>query len=320
MVDNMDDLKQNFESSFSVIETLGFPTPVKFLDSEIGIGIRKDFDDVTASLIKVGILHPSDNNIEPIYISITHGRKDNGSIVIRDVVKLTDPIDLFSIKNTVGGFFSNHSLYLKDHYYYNKKRNVFLKNSQEITAGNLVQEVFDKHIKTTRPIQGLPMRIKLLIIQVILPALFYTLFYNFFHHFLFIISGDRYTYNMFEGRGETNTKLRSDEVAKWGLGNSINKQLKPKKEDGEKMDIFGYKLSQHAAVMYSLISLGLYFYLYNEPPIKVIETMSNNTLIVLFYVIVTLHFFDKWLPSILKSCIDGTTKIAYYFMTKPIGI
>ncbi len=311
----MSDLKQVFENSFSVPEICGFSTPITFEATEIGVSLRRDFGDESASLMKVSILHQSENNLEPIYISITHGKKDRGDIVIRDTVKLTDPIDLFSLKKTSASFFSARSLYLKDCYFYDKTRNIFLKNNKETTANNLVQEVFEQHIKTTKLIQGLFVRMQLWFWGMVLPILFYTLFYNFFRYILYFISGDQYTYNIFKGVGELDEK-------KSKLDDSNNKRLEPKKEESEKMDVFGYKLSQHAAVMYSFISLGLYFYfhIHNVQLPKILEVASENMLVVLFYVIVTLHFFDKWLPLILKSCIDGAVRVAYYFVTKPIGV
>ncbi len=315
MVSNMDNFKQNFEDSFSGVETLGFSAPIKFVDPEIGVAIRKFFNDEIASLIKVGILHLSENNIEPVHISITHGIKDGNNIIIRDPIKRTDPMDLSSLEDTV------RSLCLIDHYYYDKIHNIFLKNDKEITTNSLIQEVFEKHIKTTRPIQGLFVRIQLWFWHIILPKLLYKLIYNFLHYFLFLISGDRYTYNIFEGNGKINKKSKTSNITK-PIDNSSNEQLELKEEESKKMDIFGYKLSQHAAVIYSLLNLGLFFcfYSHSEQIPKVIESMSSNTLIVLFYVIVTLHLFDKWLPSILKFCIDSTVKKAYYFLAKPIRV
>lgn len=83
--------------------------------------------------------------------------------------------------------------------------------------------------------------------------------------------------------------------------------------------ILGYELSQHAAVIYSLMNLCLYLYLTSEKQmLNVIDSISNNTLISLLYVIVTLHFFDKWLPAVLKFCIDVMAKTAYYFAYKSV--
>ncbi|MDP1760567.1 MAG: hypothetical protein Q8L01_03970, partial [Candidatus Woesebacteria bacterium] len=289
----MSDFKQKFENSFSDLNSLGFSDAVKFIENEIGVSVRKNFDNTNASLIKIAVRHSSEKNIEPLYISATYGRVNQDGITIRDKVKISNPIDLYSSKNTGERFFSSRSLYLKDQYCYDKTRNLFLKNDYKITPQNIIKEVYEKHIRTTKPLLGLLLRIRIWFWQLVLPWFFYTFLYTFFHYLLLLISGDRYTYNIYKRKGETDKKSPSEVLDNQLWKNSNNGGLKPEEKKGDKMDIFGYKLSQHAAVIYALINLGLYLYFsfYSDNIIKVIDSVFSNELIALFYVIVTLHCF-----------------------------
>ncbi len=255
----MDNLKNNFETSFSDLKSHGYNSPFRFSDKAIGISIRKDFSAGYTSLIKIGILHPTSNILQELYISATYGKASNDGITFREKVRLTDPIDLVSSANDSKRYFNVHSIYSKDKYYYNKVTSVFFKNNNEISPIKVVDEIYEKHIKSTLKVRGAFLRISVWFWQTTVPYIFF-LIYKLFHYILFFISGDRYTYNIFKEKGETNKNQFKESSQHWDAS-SVNK-INAKDEESDKLNIFDYKASKWAIISYSLINIALYLLLF----------------------------------------------------------
>jgi hypothetical protein len=317
----MDTLKKDFEDNFFGIEIIGFSRPMHFSEKEVGISIRKDYETGYTSSIKIGILQPTKEIVQQLYICVTYGKLSEESLTLREKTSLTDPIDLVSSVNDIRRYFYVHSVYPKDKYYYNKQSNIFLRNNKEISPLDLVDELYKKHIKSTLIVRGFILRLNILFWQIAVPHIL-SLIYKLLHHILSFISGDRYTYNIFKEHGETSNQHFNEPLPNWGTVPLHAKKLQVKDEESEKIKILAYKASKRAVITYSLINLAIYLFIffYMNKVFQIMKQLLDNNLISLFYVIVTLWFFDTILPKLLKYTIDNVTKLAYHFAYKPIGV
>lgn len=87
--------------------------------------------------------------------------------------------------------------------------------------------------------------------------------------------------------------------------------LKKTETPGKKIGLFGYEASVRAVFSYCLLNLSLYFlFFYFQIKPHVLKYLFENSLLSLFYVIVSITFYEMFLPKIFKIWIEVLTN--YY--------
>lgn len=290
-------------------EKYGFHSVVPFIDAQIGFGCKKKLNsDDTKNVSGIGIHIPNGTYNEPgsrkaFYIRATYGEELPEGIRMRSEHNFREPIDLE----------------FRDEFFYDKETEKIYKEDREITGDELLQEVYAKHIKTTRPIRGLFLRTKLRFWRIWLPWLL-KLISNFFHYFLLLISGDRYTYVFLFQEEELNGQIISS-----GMESRVGREAPPKASEKEKVaakiQFFGIDVPQWPIVFYSALHLCLWFLVKHfGVAVKQIEVFFSNNFLVVLYVIVSFWLVETVLPFALKRLIRLFSTLSFLSESKKISV
>lgn len=262
-------------------EKFGFFDLTSFTNVNIGFSVKKKFnesDDNNVTLLSIYIpdrvFGEIKNTKKPLSIHTTYGKKAEGGVVMRENPKFSDPIDLI----------------FPDEYYYDIVSKKFFKKDKEISAEEIIKEVYNKHIKSTKLIKGLYVRNKLKFYRIYL-RLFLKYIYIYFYGVLYLVSGILYSY---------------DPLGKLIPDNKINKPELEPIPIVEEVNFLGYKTTHHCIFFYSIFHLYIYFIFINFTNIfsTNIIKIFGNSFSILVYVMFSLIIIDKVLPSILKLLID----------------
>src|SRR6266481_5137319 len=153
--------RREFISEFK-LPFSGFGNPVEFTDDTFGFSVVREHPNGYTSIFKVFILKDAlkaDDPILPIIITGSYGKKSGDSIILSSssekISKLFDPIELRSD----GDFFYcvSDKTFLLERFLFKKRK---------IDAQEILQKIYELHIKPTRPFRGLWLRIKLFLWRV----------------------------------------------------------------------------------------------------------------------------------------------------------
>lgn len=290
--------EDNFLQKKFDFEKHGFYDVTLFTDNEIGFSFKKDFGSDKEHVSLFHLLIPKKGYIDttitrkPLLITAVYGKKTDGGVTMRalDTSKLLDePLDLN----------------FTDEYFYDFKDHQLYRGKEKITGDQLLEEIYWKHIKCTKPIMGIILRLKLRFWRTWLVWIL-SMISKFFHYFLLIISGDRYKYEFVLQEETLNGVIISSRFDRRIGRGGTNQLPKPKEDDKEakKIDFFGIDVPQWPIVFYAILHLsilGVWKYLHYST-IEIKKFFDNNFLTVL-YVIVSFWLVETVLPFCLKKLI-----------------
>lgn len=245
----------------------------------------------------------SDGNYKNIDLRVSYGRDTENGVKMRFIEesRLSDPVDLIS----------------KD-YYYDINQNKFFDKREEISAHDLLNNVYDSHIKPTRKIKGFWIRTKLFFWRVAIRKIF-NYFSSFFISFLYIISGDIYRFEPFSEREILNGKTISSQlpIKHWEKQRKDIEDIKK----SEKIKMLGYYGAYWPIIFYSIFHLFLYiiFEYFDFKP-KLITNILGNNFLILVYVVSSLWIVEKVMPVILMKLAKISSKISGSSLVKEIKI
>lgn len=274
---------KDFASKFP-LPSNGFSDPVEFTDA-VGFSTlkpRQQDGKNFASLYKFYIADRDLNEsvkLKPINISVSYGQViDKGISLSHEGIKRRNnwPIDLSS----------------RDEFYYNPENSEFTYKNKQIKPEDLLKAVEKLHLKPTFFIKGFWFKTKLFILRQALPTLI-DIINTLFIKILYFISGTITTKGTLLVEDPRNSVQRKDATSREEFAN-------------EKINILGYKASAWSVVVYSLLHLVLYtfwFLNFRNQNIVFVTKLLSNAFLTLSYVIPSLVFFERIIPSFLQRII-----------------
>lgn len=311
-----EEIKNNFIERFKKIEgTNGFHSFYQYTDDGIGFSIQKFLnskDDGNVSLLSFLLEDKDKDNKKPISIGITYGKKSNGGVAVRDnkKINLFSPLDLTSKKD----------------YYYDVSEDKLLKNNREISFNDLINEIYETHIKSTKLFKGFFIRVKIFFWRICISKILKFLS-TFSHCFLFILTGDKYDYEPIMGEEVLNDVITGHKFFKDLIGKkksslgaitkTVHNNLKFElvEEKSRKFNFFGYETSYWAVRVYSIIILSTYvFFDYKNWKPSIIVKIFNNAFLILCFIILSLWLIEGIIPNVLKKIIKNCSITSAYFL------
>lgn len=293
---DLDNIKNNFSEHFGVIANFDEIKPFTTKEA-IGFSLKKYHTQNSKITMMSCYFYLNDNgDNRDLMISVYYGDEsgDKDGVKIRDYFKINEPIDL-SV----------------DDYCYDIVKNKFFKRNkmEQVALADIISIVYEKHTITTKKIQGFFVRAKLFLWRVALVNLF-KFFTSILSSLLFLITGDRYSFDPFWETRKLNGVIISSRLMK----NSV--EIKK----SEELKFFDYTCRYWTIIFYSFLHLliSIIFFYSNTPPIFVY--ISKSTFLGLCYIMFSLWIIDRVLPWFLKKGIEQTSRITNKFFTKTIKI
>src|SRR3989344_508915 len=260
----------------------------------IGFSIKRDFSKSDTKNTSLLSFYIPDNLSEPAYkksiiIRATYGPKTDDGVKLRDRYAINSPLDL--VENDY--CFDPHA------YKILRKKD---RAEKRITGASLGIKVYEDHIKPTRPVGGVYLRLKLFFWKFFLRNLFSFLSTS-FRHVLYILTGDRYSFTA-RPREEILNGVITDHMFKDLVGKAKHEDQKREDQQSKKFQFFGYETSYWIIRTYSILILSGYLLAKygGWQPKLVVEIFKNNFLTISF-VILSLGFLENAVPKILKKSI-----------------
>lgn len=312
---DIEKLKSNFLSAFN-LEGNGFYKPVFLSDVKVGFGALRDLDSKIKE--KLNIIEGKEyKTLLHIYIKdedLDNEKIQKKPLVIKAHFNLSSGEDLFREQFD---FIKKHryqpvDLVSRD-YFYDTEKNIFYNNKGDIiSAEQILAQIYNLHIKTSKLFLGFYLRIKLFFWRSLLPF-FFKCVYQLFVGILYIISGEKCTYDIIKNYVDTLYFKNTEEHTK--------REPKLNLTENKKITIFGYSASPWAICAYCVFHFLIYtiMYLLKYKPDYIKYLLTNNFAIII-YVIPTLSFFEAILPKIIKYFIKQFTLLAFNFSAKEIKI
>lgn len=289
-------------------EKHGFYSVTHYIDAQVGFGCKKKLNPQdTKNVSGIGFYIPNktydemDSTRKAFYIRTTYGEKLPDGIRMRTEQNFHEPLDLE----------------FRDEFFYDKVTEKLYKRSKEITGDEILLEIYGKHVKTTRPIWGLCLRIKLRFWRIWFPRPLKFLS-NVSHYLLFFISGDKYTYEFLFQEENLNGQIISSRMAE----RIDRKETKKESEkESKQIDFFGNKVPQWPIVFYSLLHLSFWFLIrYSDIKTDQIEDFFSNNFLLVLYVIVSFWFIETVLPFLLKRLVKYLSTWSFQVTNKTIKV
>lgn len=276
---------------------LGFVDVVTYT-SGFGFSCKKSApEDEGISLLKISIFPEDLGNQElsrkPLQVSITYGKSVEGGVQIRGRQGLSEPLDL-----SFSGF------------YYDFEEKQLYRDSEKIVGWQLVEDVYEMHVRRTRPILGLPLRVKTLLFRVVLKRFFCStaMLLSWVN---FLISGDKYEYRYIFSEEVLNGRVVSSRFP-----NPAQPAATERYTEAPSIDIFGIKMKRRSAIVYALIHFIGYWLvvlLYgNDMPPQISRIFKNGFLTVV-YVLVSFWLIEVAAPFLLRRGIKSLSNISGRF-------
>jgi hypothetical protein len=294
----------------------------------IGFSIRKllnQHDDKNVSQLSFYIPNNAEEqgDKKQIIIGATYGKEGEGGVSIRDnsQIELFSPLDLVS----------------EGEYYYDIGSDKLLKGKKEISPIDLITEIYETHIKSTKLLQGFFIRVKIFFWRICASKTSKFLS-TFSHHFLFILTGDKYDYEPVMGEEVLNDiitdhKFFKDWIGKKKSSLGVNTKtayynpkfepvFEPIESKNRKFNFFGYETSYWTVRIYSIIILSAYmFFDYKNWKPLIVVKIFNSAFLILCFIILSLWLIEGIVPNILKEIIKKcSTASAYFLYNKKIKI
>lgn len=272
-------LKAHLIDVFSIIKHRGFNI-IEWID-EVGVSWVEE-EGGYASLYKVGILDKDSlgpSKLKKLFVTVSYGKRGEEGITLGSGRKgLFDPIDLE----------------YREEFKYDSESNKLYYENKIINALELFNIVKNAHLSPTRPIRGAKLRIRLWFWRRCLPALI-ILLDKLFQIILWIISGERLKDSLWSRFWY---REKTEQVTTSGV---------PIIESGKTIDFFGYKAKRHSVVFYAVLHLVVIALLIcQDISVGEINALTDNSFIVLCYVVVSFAITEVGMPAIFKLLIKKT--------------
>lgn len=291
-------LNSIFVSKFD-LNKLNFSDLVVFTDATVKLGFtaRKKFRENDNGYFSFFTIYVSNEEFNKttdakkfLNIKLGYGKAVDGGYQIRQDIKLLDPIDVS---------FPNE-------YCYDIVSGEFFHKNKKINPNKLLEDVYTKHIKSTKIIAGLYVRSIIWFYRTFL-NLFFKSVSKIFSFFVVLVSGDVYKYGFSEH-----------------IDKMLNREKRPRQDDpitksSERVSFLGYTATPSCIMFYSVFHFVIFGVLYklDLKPV-LIETIFKNGFLTLIYVMVSLIFIDKILPKLFKKIVDASFELSMYFSYKTI--
>lgn len=289
----------------------GFYSITPYINAQIGFGCKKKLNEQdTKNVSGIGFyisnktLSDATSTRKAFYITTTYGEELTEGIRLRTEQDFCEPLDLE----------------FRDEFFYDMITEKIYKKDREVEENSVLLEVYGKHIKTTRPILGLVLRIRLRFWRIWLPWI--PKFLSFFSHYLlYLISGDKYTYEfLFQEETLNGNVISSRMEGRVGRGKDSAK-IKEEDKEAKHIDFFGNKVPQWAIVFYSLLHLCVWFSLrYFDVQTSQIEEFFGNNLLLVLYVVVSFWIIGTVTPFLLKKSVKYCSTLAFHTASKAVKV
>lgn len=286
------------------LEQLGFREITPFEDGSCGFSAKiNPIDNKTgySTLLSV-YLYEDKNNVSEkntLIVHATYGEVTDDGIKIRENPRFNDPVDVDS----------------RDYFFYDKEKEVFYRNNEEVDPKQIIEEIYAKHLKSTRLFAGFWLRSKLFFWRLLARTTF-ELISKTFALILYLISGDKFSYEpVFETETLNGNIIKSR--IDWGKSVEGKGDLK----ESPKVDFFNYKV-KHWPILFYAILHGTVFaicFFKNFKPAIITKIFDNNFLTVL-YVILSLWIIETVLSRALIFLIRFFSRSAFFAQTKGIEL
>jgi hypothetical protein len=277
-------MSENFERFINIfdVEKVGFGKPIPLIDAGLGFSTIKHFKDTYYTMAKVFIRSEDLDNIslerKPIYLKMDLVNKRDGEY-FSEIGKIKMPLNLLS----------------RDDFFCDLEHRLLYEHGQIIDGATAFGKIYKLHTKSTKSIGGLYLRTKIRFFRTIprLIGILKTLAY----YQLFLISGERYNYNV---------------IGKESRSMTGHKQEGSEKERKVEISMLGYSGSFWSVVAYSAIHFALFtiFFLCEYKPLYIKTVLTNNFLTAI-YIVSSLCIFEKLLPQLLKPAIVHLSKLEF---------
>lgn len=293
------DNEQNktFIEKFDNFGNYGFHNLTQF-DHDAGFSVKKKSCNNYVTLLSIYIPNEIFYNAKiekkPLNIQAFYGEETREGIRLRAKPKLTEPVDA-----------EFHE------YFYNIRTKELYKNNKKITADQLINEVYNTHTKSTKLIKGFYLRMKIMFWRILIKSIF-EFISKFCHFVLFIISGNRYSYEPICKEEILNGKIiKSQEV----------KEVKEDLKESKKFPFLGYNTSRWSIIFYSSLHLVFYtIFMYINYKPKFITTILKNNFLTLVYVILSLWLIESLVPKFLMLLIKYFSQLSINCRFKTIKL
>jgi|GEM_PF-5436079 len=293
---DLENIKNNFSNHFQAITN--FDDIKQFSTTEaIGFSLKKYYSQNNKITMMSCYFYLKDNgDNRDLIIKAYYGdeSEDKDGVRIRDYFKINEPIDL-SV----------------DDYCYDIVKNEFFKKNkmEQIALADIISIVYQKHTITTKKIQGFFVRAKLFFWRVAMVELF-KFFTSILSSLLFLITGDRYSFDPFWETRKLNGKIISSRLMKDPVEIKKSEELK----------FFDYTCRYWTIIFYSFFHLliSIIFFYSNTPPIFIY--ISKSTFLGLCYIMFSLWIVDRVLPWLFKKGIEETSRMVTKFLTRVIKV
>ena len=285
-------IKESFNDKYSL---------TKLSDSKIGYSIKHDYDEDVVKKLRI-----SDKKT---YTSLTNlsvfdedlkefnKKKIPVDVVIRfllfedDENKFVYNYDFLGNKNWKPVSFTAHG------YSLDLSNKQFYKGNQKIDLINIYSEVYDKHVKPSLVIKGLPFRTKVGLnkfLVFVLKSISITI--GKILEWAYYYEPHRKNFKTIFPSGEDNSSI-SEPVL-----------------ENERFDFYGYKVSPRTISIYSFFHLAMYmiFYLFNYYP-QIIKNIVKYQFLTLIYMISTVTVFSKFVPKILVATLKNLDNMIFEY-------
>lgn len=289
-------------------EKHGFSNVVKFEDGNIGFSFQRKFDggdNTHTSLFQIYIPQTalSDKLItkKPLSIHVSYGKQLQNGVQMRSEQKLSEPLD---------AEFPNE-------YFYDSNKQDLYRGNKKVSGSELLQEIYEKHIKNTRPVRGILLRVKIYFWQTIVKNILLCIG-KIFYWILLVISGNKYSYNyIFEEEKLNGVIVRS----KLRTVNEKKITESSQEKESEKIDFLGLKVSRWSVIVYSSVHFSFYWYFIHAHYFsKALWRIFENNFLTVLYVVLSFWILETASPKIIEWIIRFCTKWAYLSEIKKVKI
>lgn len=309
---NSQEISDKFINKF--VSEFGDQSVTQLNDIIVGVSIKKDYP---LDLIKKLRIRDNRTYKSLIYVLIENDDMLNESLKKKSIfIKIDFTLESGNNRYLFNNDFIGNKKYCpinivaSREYFYQVDEDKFYKSDIEISPKQIIDELFDKHVKTSENFRGAYLRTQLLFWRKLYPYLIFIIS-NFFVILSFILFGEKNPLDIHKRYYKEAFKDKSSTV--------INPDFKAAFSD--KILFLGYNISKWSLASYSSIVLLIYvgFNYSNFKPHLLIGVSRNNFLLLAF-VALSLTIYDLGIPKFFKWMIAKTSKYYVNIQFKQIKV
>lgn len=173
------------------------------------------------------------------------------------------------------------------------------------TPDDLLGFIYERHIRATRPLKGLFVRLKVFVIRDIIRRIPEAVA-GMLRGVLFVMSGIRFK--------KKTTDIHIDELL-------VTKNELTKKDDTKMIEFMQIKVNAISAFTYSAFHLvAAFLYVSLSLHNSFVSKVFGNVFLVLAYAVVSIALWERFIPKMLEKAIRKLAKIAFDLQLKKIRL